>query len=483
VQQLDGPAHITSTAAPNAERDTGSDIFCAIFAGAGAIKRTAMVDDAELIRRYVDDHAEDAFRELVKRHVNFVYSAALRQVNGDTHLAQDVVQLVFTGLARKAAALRDRQVLAGWLFVSTRYAAAKLIRSERRRSAREQEVHRMNEATEQSDVELEWERVRALLDDALSALGESDREAIFLRFFEGRGFAEVGARLALTENTARMRVERALEKLHQRLRKNGVSSSAAALALVLTNQAVVAAPAGLVASVSGAALASVAGGVTASAAMTFMSMSKLQLGILGAVAVVGATGLIVQDQKKAALVHELAAVRQDTSALQMVSPHVPPAAPRESAQAKQTSVIDAELAQLADQAAALQHTIAAQSRSGLMPATNTKTSGAVAKTDRARLDQAPVVVATKPPLYPKKLQDLGIEGSVVVEFVVDSTGVVQNAVAVESSNPGFEAAAVAAVAGSKFQAGRKGGRAINTRLKQVIKFVFSENATATSNWF
>lgn len=95
-----------------------------------------MMDDATLLRRYAQDRAESDFAELVRRHLNLVYSAALRQVNGDTHFAQDVTQLVFTDLARKAAKLADHRVLAGWLFTSTRFAAAKLVRGESRRETR-----------------------------------------------------------------------------------------------------------------------------------------------------------------------------------------------------------------------------------------------------------------------------------------------------------------------------------------------------------
>src|SRR5947209_17428918 len=104
-----------------------------------------MTSDGELLRRYVEADSEEAFGELVRRHVNLVHSAALRQVNGDAHLARDVTQLVFADLARKARALVSHRVLAGWLFTSTRFAAAKLVRGERRRHAREQEAHLMQE--------------------------------------------------------------------------------------------------------------------------------------------------------------------------------------------------------------------------------------------------------------------------------------------------------------------------------------------------
>src|SRR5436190_22898787 len=104
-----------------------------------------MLTDAELLRRYAEEKSEAAFSELVQRYLDLVYSAALRQVYGDAHRAQDVTQVVFTTLARKAASLTGHPVLAGWLYTATQHAAAKVIRSETRRHAREQEAHAMHE--------------------------------------------------------------------------------------------------------------------------------------------------------------------------------------------------------------------------------------------------------------------------------------------------------------------------------------------------
>ncbi|MDQ5980546.1 MAG: hypothetical protein QG602_3523, partial [Verrucomicrobiota bacterium] len=129
-----------------------------------------MTDDSTLLRRYAENRSEGDFAELVRRHLNLVYSAALRQVNGDAHLAQDVTQLVFTDLARKAAALAHRPVLAGWLFTSTRFAAAKLVRGESRRRSREQEAELMQPSDPTGA--LDWERVRPVLDEALAELNE-----------------------------------------------------------------------------------------------------------------------------------------------------------------------------------------------------------------------------------------------------------------------------------------------------------------------
>src|SRR5688572_4637725 len=215
-----------------------------------------MKDDATLLADFARDRSEAAFAELVRRHVNFVYAAALRQVNGDAHLAQDITQTVFIDLARKAAALSRHRVLAGWLFTSTRYAAAKCVRTEQRRRAREQEAQLMQETnTAGENAALDWRQVQLVLDAALADLSETDRTAILLRYLQDRSFGEVGARLALSENAARMRTERALDKLRTQLARRGVVSTAGALALALAGQAAVAAPVGFATAVTGTALA------------------------------------------------------------------------------------------------------------------------------------------------------------------------------------------------------------------------------------
>ena len=190
-----------------------------------------MNSDKQLIRQYAVDRSEAAFSELVRQHIKMVYAAALRQVNGDSHLAEDVAQTVFTDLARKSGNLLHNDSIAGWLYTSTRFAAANAVRAEVRRRAREQAAVSLNE--DKMNTNPDWNELRPMIDEALAELGETDREAIVLRFFEANEFSLVGNALGISENAARMRVERALDKLRAVLHKRGLATTGAALAGVL----------------------------------------------------------------------------------------------------------------------------------------------------------------------------------------------------------------------------------------------------------
>ncbi len=275
------------------------------------------MNDSELLRRYAENGCETAFTELVKRHLDLVYSAALRQVGGDAHLAQDVAQTVFVDLARKAAPISARSVLTGWLYTSTRYAAAKIVRAEQRRRAREQEAYAMQELTKTPAAEPQWDQLRPLLDEAMHELNERDRNAVLLRYFEGRQLAEVGTKLGLSEDAARMRVGRALDKLRGLLAKRGAVSTATALAAFLSSQTVTAAPAGLAVNIAGTALASAASGAgTTLTILKLVTMTKLKLGIITALVVAGvATPLLIQHQAQASLRAENHSLRQQQEQL------------------------------------------------------------------------------------------------------------------------------------------------------------------------
>jgi RNA polymerase sigma factor (sigma-70 family) len=250
-----------------------------------------MTPDHELLREFARTNSGDAFAELVRRHLNLVYSAALRQVNGDAHLAQDIAQSVFTDLARQASSLARRENLSGWLYTSAHFAATKIIRGENRR--RDREAQFMRETINETASDGEWDKVRSTLDEAMHELKPSDREAILLRYFENRPFAELGTLFGLNENAARMRVERALEKLRGLFAKRGVVT-AGALAAVISANAVQLAPPNLAAILTASSLAAAETG-TLTFAKT-MIIAKLKLA-LSAIAVAGAAAAFVHQQQ------------------------------------------------------------------------------------------------------------------------------------------------------------------------------------------
>src|SRR5882724_10599892 len=134
-----------------------------------------MIDDATLLTRYAQDRSEEAFGEIVQRHLTLVYSAALRRTDGDVHRAKDVAQIVFTAMARQAAALSHHAALTGWLYAATRNAAIDLMRAERRRRQREEKAHLMEEILSSPESTPDWEKLRPVLDDAMDELDAPDR--------------------------------------------------------------------------------------------------------------------------------------------------------------------------------------------------------------------------------------------------------------------------------------------------------------------
>ena len=251
-----------------------------------------MVDDAELLRRYAGEKSEAAFAELVQRHLDLVYSAALRRLGGDVHAAADVAQQVFIALARQAASLARGVVLPGWLYTTTRNVAVDFIRAEQRRRAREQAAHTMNELTSTPPSDAAWDQLRPVLDEVMDELSAADREIIVLRFFARRSFADVGTAFSVSEDAARMRVDRALDKLRAVLAQRQITSTAAALAAVLANQPAVAVPPGLAATVTGAAVA----GGSVVGVLGFMSSIKSGLSVVGLLALLMTLGVAIYER-------------------------------------------------------------------------------------------------------------------------------------------------------------------------------------------
>lgn len=261
-----------------------------------------MTESQQLLAEYAATGSEAAFRELVTRYVDLVHSVAVRLVNGDTCLAEDVVQTVFADLARLARSLSREVRLGGWLHRHTCFVASRILRGERRRMARERQAVEMN-ALEDHSAE-NFARVAPLLDDAINQLGAEDRTAILLRYFEQHDFASVGAALGSNEEAARKRVGRALQKLELLLKRRGVTLSAATLAATLATQAVTAAPAGMAISISSVALTGAAssGGVTLTL-IKIMSLTKLKIAIVGVIVVAGVSIPLVLHQQSQNKLH------------------------------------------------------------------------------------------------------------------------------------------------------------------------------------
>lgn len=199
--------------------------------------------DCELLRKYVEKGDEAAFAEVVRSHVDLVYSAALRLVGGDAQLAQDASQQVFTELARQARSLSRHATLVGWLHTTTRYVSSKAIRSERRRRTREQESFAMQNTPAMPEVN--WEQLQPVLDEAVGSLPVDDRDVLLLRFFEGKSHRDIGTTIGVTEEAARKRIDRALEKLRGYFFRHGVTATSALLATAISANSVHAAPMGL----------------------------------------------------------------------------------------------------------------------------------------------------------------------------------------------------------------------------------------------
>jgi RNA polymerase sigma factor (sigma-70 family) len=249
--------------------------------------------DAQLLRDYAEKADEAAFREIVTRYTDLVYSAALRQVESPD-LAADMAQGVFVDLAHKAKSVGERLApdasLAGWLFRGTRYLALNHLRDTRRRATHERTA--MENLITNSATAPDWEQIRPVLDEALAALNDDDREALLLRYFKNQDLRTVGAALGISDDAAQKRVSRAVERLRELFARRGLTVGAGGLAAVLAVNAVQAAPAGLAATISTAAL----GGTAVTAALTTatkaIAMTTLQKSlILATLTVVAGAGI------------------------------------------------------------------------------------------------------------------------------------------------------------------------------------------------
>jgi len=254
--------------------------------------------DQELLRSFVQARSEDAFRQMVKRHLSLVFATA-RRILGDPQLAEEVTQSVFLLLTRKAGGIGSHQPLAGWLYHTARHQALNVSRSEGRRRQREQSAAAMQ--TNETSPEPEW--ITAELEGAMEELPAEDRDALVLRFLDNRQLRELGTELGISEEAARKRVSRALEKLRGIFGKRGIALSTGLLTSTLAAQAGAGVPSGLGATIVATALT----GLTAAsstvltatqATTTIMNLLNLKTtaAILGAAAVTGATTYLAQER-------------------------------------------------------------------------------------------------------------------------------------------------------------------------------------------
>ena len=253
----------------------------------GSYNNSMVQSDGELLHLYANDHSEEAFTELVERHINIVHAAALRQLGGDGSLAEEVTQRVFSELAGKAILLTGRTSIVGWLYGSTRFCALAARRAEMRRRKREQEAYMMEQTNHSSPgSDQDWTQLSAVLDETMHELGKEDREAVLLRYFKGCSLKEVGDCFGVSDNAARMRVDRALDKLRLLLAKRGVLSTTAVLAVLFTSFAAPAAPRALAGRIAKTALTGSIATGTIAGFWVMRTGTKILLGLAAAIILV-----------------------------------------------------------------------------------------------------------------------------------------------------------------------------------------------------
>jgi RNA polymerase sigma factor (sigma-70 family) len=268
------------------------------FSGHGVLDvEDEAMDDRALLRRFVQDGDEQAFAELVRRHIDLVYAASRRQLR-DPAAIEDATQSVFVLLSKKAHTIRDSEALAGWLLVATRCVVLNMIRTETRRRKHEGRAAEMKQEL-QADAPEQWESIRPMLDQAVSTLKHQDRDAITLRYFKGQSVGDVAAALGISQDAAQKRVLRAVDRLRDFFARHGVTTSSDALATALVGNLLIQAPAQLSAHIAAAALAAGNSGATlgiSKTAATFMAgvKAKAAVAVTAAVVLAGTAAPLVQ---------------------------------------------------------------------------------------------------------------------------------------------------------------------------------------------
>lgn len=277
--------------------------------------------DTELLDDFTRTRSEAAFYALVERHLGHVHSVAWR-VTRSPELAADAAQHVFSRLAQRASTLPPGVSLSAWLHTTTRSCAIDLVRSEEARRRREKEFH--HHTVMNAPTPPDWSEMEPVIDEAVESLSPGDRESILLRFYQNLSHAEIGRRLNLAEDAARMRVQRSLEKLRRFLARKGVTTTASALAATLPVYAVQAAPLSLTASITTTALGS-AGTAAAAQSLhtTVTTMTKTHLATVAVIAV-AVPIIALQYLQNSQLKEEARALRSATKLATAAAPPVLP---------------------------------------------------------------------------------------------------------------------------------------------------------------
>jgi RNA polymerase sigma factor (sigma-70 family) len=276
------------------------------------------MDDVALLREYAERDSEEAFAALVARHVNKVYSVAWRHTR-NPHQAEEITQAVFVTFAARAKKLGAGVVLSGWFYQTARLTAITLLKSEIRRVRREEEARAQTMLNDNENGA--WTRIEPLLDTAMAGLSALDRHAVVLRFFDGKSMEQIGSALGASEDAAKKRVNRAVEKLRRFFKKRGVALSAGALMAAISAHSVQAAPPALAKSLVATALAQ--GAASGASTLTLvngatkiMAWTKLKFGVVALVVAGVATTLVIQQRERDNLRGELAAARGRIAELQ-----------------------------------------------------------------------------------------------------------------------------------------------------------------------
>jgi uncharacterized protein (TIGR03435 family) len=251
------------------------------------------MDDWQLLNDYATRNSEEAFRALADRYAGMVYHAALRPT-ANPHTAEEITQAVFIALAQKAGKIPKQTILHGWLFRATRFAVLNRLRDDECRRRHEQEALAMQNQIQTTEPDPVWEQIAGLLDAALELLPKSDREIVMIRYFGGKSHKEAAQALGVSEDTAKKRVSRALERLRAIFARRGFTVPSAALAAALAANSAQAAPPGLSSAIAAAAVAKApaASGAVALAktVLKIMAWAKAKTAAAVAVGVVFAAG-------------------------------------------------------------------------------------------------------------------------------------------------------------------------------------------------